>query len=98
MNREYKRYGNEWRKEASKLPKEKILDIVQELAKFKEVVPICSLEKCESFVEGCLNDFSYGVIDKNEFMDKMFEYTNFIMDSFFENAKKKLKENPEFFK
>lgn len=56
---------------------------------------IVTIQDAERFVEGCLNDFSECLSTKEETMTLMGQYTQRLMNLFLENAKKKLRENPE---
>lgn len=56
---------------------------------------IVTIHDAERFVEGCLNDFSDGLSTKEETMTLMGLYTQRLMNLFWENAKNKLRNNPE---
>lgn len=60
-----------------------------------KVEDITTLQDAERFIEGCVNDLSDGLSTKGETMGRLGEYTGRLMELFWENAKKKIRENPE---
>lgn len=53
-----------------------------------KVEEIETLSDANRFVEGVINDFEGGIIDKNETMRLLGAYTGSIMDLFLRNVKK----------
>ena len=91
----YVPYGEEWKKELMKMRKEDIVNLYQKSMTHKTIVPDHSLESCENFVRGSMEDFIGGISNKYEFMKSMGDYTMKLMDIFWTSAKEKIKENPE---
>jgi hypothetical protein len=60
-----------------------------------DVENIQSVNDANRFVEGCINDFESGISTKEETMGLMGKYTARLMELFWENAKKRIRENPE---
>lgn len=60
--------------------------------KAKDIITIGDAER---FVEGCINDLDDGISTKSETIAHLGEYTARLMELFWENAKKKIRENPE---
>jgi hypothetical protein len=91
----YKPFGEEWKKELMKMRKEDIVDLFQKSMEHKTIVPDHSLESCENYVRGTMEDFIAGISDKYEFMKNMGDYTMKLMDIFWKEAKNKIRSNPE---
>lgn len=94
-NQKYIPFGEEWKAELMKMKKEDIVNLFQKSMQHKNIVPDHSLESCENYVRGCMEDFIGGVSDKYKFMKQMGEYTMKLMDIFWTSAKEKIKENPD---
>ena len=62
-----------------------------------KVEEIESLSDAQRYVEGCLNDYEAGIATKDETLGHLGKYTARIMEVFYINAKKRFKENPNFF-
>lgn len=60
-----------------------------------DVKEIMTINDANRFVEGCINDFEAGLSTKAETMSHIGKYTGRIMEIFWENAKKRIRENPE---
>jgi len=56
---------------------------------------INTVSDAENFCEGLLNDFELGISDKATTMKQLARYTHRLQELFWENAKKKIKANPE---
>lgn len=56
---------------------------------------INTAEDAERFCEGCLNDMEMGIATKAETMKQLAKYTGRLNELFWENAKKKIRDNPE---
>lgn len=96
MNLEnYQPFGEEWKKELMKMKKEDVVDLFQKSMEHKTIIPDHSLESCENFVRGSMEDFIGGISDKYEFMKNMGNYTIKLMDIFWQEAKNKIRSNPE---
>lgn len=59
-----------------------------------DVNKIESFQDAQYYVEGIINDFESGISTKGETMQYLGEYTARLMVLFWENAKKKIKEDP----
>lgn len=60
-----------------------------------KVKDIKTLQDANRYVEGCINDFEHGISTKEETMAFLGEYTGRLMELFWENAKEKIRKNPE---
>jgi hypothetical protein len=60
-----------------------------------EVKGINTINDASSYIAGIINDFECGVSTKEETLKYLGEYTGRLMELFWENAKKKIRENPE---
>lgn len=98
---EYIPYGIEWENEMNKLPKKELIRMIREIqagTKDEKMVSVNTLKQAEGQVEGIINDFAGGIIDKSEALRLMGEYTGRIMNVFWNVAKEKFNENPELLK
>lgn len=59
-----------------------------------KVEDIKAIEDANRYVEGCINDFEQGISTKDETIGYLGQYTARLMELFWENAKKKIRENP----
>ena len=94
LTKDYIPYGVEWEKEMTRLPKAEIIKMLREAhagTTDSKVVGIMTLYDANHQVEGIINDYEGGIIDKPETMRLMGEYTGRLMSLFWENAKKKFK-------
>jgi hypothetical protein len=60
-----------------------------------KVENINSIEDAQNFVEGCINDLYAGISSREETLGYLGEYTARLMELFWENSKKQIRENPE---
>ena len=98
MKKEYTFFGEEWEKEISKLPKSELIGIIRKLQTGTSDLRTCQIETAKDAqiqVEGIINDLVGGIIEKDEALGLLGEYTGRIMHVFGENAKKLFKEQPE---
>lgn len=85
----YKRYGKAWRLEASNLSKNQLLDLFQKTTEHLNIVPTGTIEDFDKHALGILNDFDAGIASKEDAHRAFYDYTMKLMDTFYENAKKK---------
>lgn len=94
---DYIPYGKEWEASMNKLPKKEIIAMLRKHhtgTTDNKACGISSIDEAQNFVEGCINDFVNGLSESSEFRAQMGEYTARLMHMFWENAKKRIKENP----
>lgn len=94
---DYIPYGKEWEATMNKLPKKELIGMLRKYNTGTTDNKACGIESIESaqnFVEGCINDFINGLSESTEFRAQMGEYTGRLMHMFWENAKKRIKEDP----
>lgn len=60
-----------------------------------KVENIRTLSEANRYVEGCINDLVEGISTKEETMKLLGLYTARLMELFWENAKNKIRKNPE---
>lgn len=87
----YTPYGEEWESEMNKLPKSELIKMIRKIQTGTEDKKIMLIETASQAcmqVEGIINDYEGGVIDKSETMRLLGEYTGRIMEIFWNNAKK----------
>lgn len=95
-NNEFTPYGKQWEQEVIKLPKETLVEMIRKAntgTGDKKLCAIETLEQAENQIEGIINDFETGLIDKPECMRLLGEYTGRLMDLFWKNAKKLILED-----
>ena len=63
-----------------------------------DVNKIKTIEQAQNWCEGVINDLEGGIIDKDEAMKCMLDYTFRLHQLFYENTIKKVKENPDLLK
>jgi hypothetical protein len=83
----------QWEQEMNKLPKAELIKMIRKIQTGTEDKKLCQIEtlqQANNQVEGIVNDFEAGIIDKQETMRLMGEYTGRLMELFWKNAKKKL--------
>lgn len=94
-------YGIEWEDEMNKLSKAELIKIIRKTqtgTEDRKLVEIQTASEAQNQVEGIVNDFESGIIDKSETVRLLGEYTGRIMGIFWKNAKKKFIERPELLK
>ncbi len=97
MSKTYTPFGKEWESEIEKLPKAELIKMIRKIQTGTEERALVCLETAEDasrMAEGIINDFEGGISDKRETMRLLGEYTARIMHVFYDNAKRKFKENP----
>lgn len=95
----YTPYGKEWEAEMNKLPKSELIKMILKLqtgTQDKKLMLIETAKQANRQVEGIINDYECGIIDKLETIRLFGEYTGRIMEIFWKNAKLKAKEEIEF--
>jgi len=60
-----------------------------------KVEDIQTVDDASTFVEGCINDLEAGIATKEETMSHLGKYTGRLMELFWNNALKIIRENPE---
>ena len=83
-----------WELEMSKLPKTELIKMIRKIQTGTEDRKLCAIEtskEAHNAVEGIINDYEGGIIDKQEVMVLLGEYTSRLMGLFWENAKKVIK-------
>lgn len=101
MKYQYTPFGEEWEKEAMKLPKEELVAMIRKLQTGTDDKKICGIETIEQaqhIIEGIVNDFESGISDKKETLRSLGKYTGRLMELFWNNALAKIKANPELLK
>jgi hypothetical protein len=91
-------FGPEWETEISKLSKSEIIKLLRKAKTGTDdylLVTIETSREANRMVEGIINDFEAGISTKDETMGLMGNYTGRLMKLFWDNAIKKIKENPE---
>lgn len=86
----YTPFGDEWEAEMNKLPKEELIKMIRKLqtgTEDKQLMFINTSKQASIQVEGIINDFENGIINKRETMRLLGEYTGRIMEIFWNNAK-----------
>lgn len=90
----YTAYGNEWEAEMNKLPKIELIKMIRKLqtgTEDKKLMLIETAKDAGQQVEGIINDYEGGIIDKSEALSLLGEYTGRIMEIFWKNAQLKAK-------
>lgn len=88
----YTPFGKEWETEMNKLPKAELIKMIRKLqtgTEDKKIMLIETAEQAIQQVEGIINDYEGGIIDKPETIRLLGEYTGRIMEIFWKNAKLK---------
>lgn len=92
-------YGKEWEEELMKLKKSELVSMIRKIktgTTDHKAAGINTIESAQVYVEGCINDFVSGVSDKEEFLENMGTYTIRLMNLFWEQSKKAIRNNPEY--
>ena len=92
----YTPFGKEWEAEMNKLSKSELIKMIRKLqtgTEDKKLMLIETAEQASRQVEGIINDYEGGIIDKRETMRILGEYTGRIMEIFWKNAALKPKQN-----
>lgn len=90
--RKYEPYGDEWEVEMMKLNKQQLIAMIREAntgTADKKLFCVRTWQQAQSAVEGIVNDFDAGLIDKDRVIKLMGEYTNRIMYQFWDEAVKR---------
>jgi hypothetical protein len=84
---DYKQFGEEWKKEISKLPKKEIVNMLADANEYKTMVTSGTIVECELEALGILNDFEEGITTKEEAMKALKNYTFRLHDIFYTKSK-----------
>ena len=98
MEVEFKPYTAEWEAAMNRLPKKMLIEMIRKHhtgTSDKKMCGIDTINDAQNAVEGIINDFADGISGKAETMRLLGEYTGRLMELFWDNAKKRIKENPE---
>ena len=95
---DYTPYGEEWENEMKSHSKSDLIEMIRKIqtgTKDKNLVSMETVTDAEKFCDGFVNDIVDGVIDRDEAFEMMIEYTSRLMQVFWTNAVKHIREKPE---
>lgn len=90
--KKYIPFGPEWEKEMMKFPKEELVLMIKVQLK---AINVKTLDDAQRFVDGVLNDFESGLMNREETMNAFLKYTLTLQEMFWKNAKEKIRNDPE---
>lgn len=88
MEKQFERYGAEWAKEAARLPKKQLVEMLADANKYKRKIAGRTFGECQKEAQKILNDFESGATSKEEAFEALMDYTLRLHDIFNEQAQK----------